>query len=283
MPSAISHVSDTAFWVAHYRGVESARPDALFRDPYAFRLAGEEGRSIAKAMGAPFTAWLMAIRTRMIDDYIEELASQVDLVLNLGAGLDSRPYRLRLPERLRWIEVDHAHVIELKEARLARERPRCVLERVKLDLEDDAARRDLLRRIGSSSENALVLTEGVVPYLTVSQVGELADDLHAQASFRHWIVEYYSPGAVRFLKRSRRHARRMKNAPFRFFPDDWFELFAAHGFRAREIRYLPETSVRLGRRVPKPGWLGLMFAVLPKRHREGFARSMGYALLEPAR
>ena len=42
MPTStpISHVSDTAHWVAMYRAMESERPDALFRDPHARRLAG---------------------------------------------------------------------------------------------------------------------------------------------------------------------------------------------------------------------------------------------------
>jgi hypothetical protein len=30
-------------------------------------------------------------------------------------------------------------------------------------------------------------------------------------------------------------------------PDDWFAFFAAHGWRAREVRYLPEEGARLGR------------------------------------
>ena len=39
--SPVSNVSDTARWVAVYRAWESARPDALFNDPYAKTLAGE--------------------------------------------------------------------------------------------------------------------------------------------------------------------------------------------------------------------------------------------------
>ena len=31
--SLIENVSDTAFWVAHYRALESERVDALFREP----------------------------------------------------------------------------------------------------------------------------------------------------------------------------------------------------------------------------------------------------------
>ena len=42
---AIDNISDTARWVAVYRAQETARPDAIFRDPFAERLAGERGDS----------------------------------------------------------------------------------------------------------------------------------------------------------------------------------------------------------------------------------------------
>src|SRR4051812_50208480 len=42
----IKNVSDTAKWVAEYRAMETDRPDAIFRDPYARRLAGPEGATI---------------------------------------------------------------------------------------------------------------------------------------------------------------------------------------------------------------------------------------------
>lgn len=41
---AIENISDTARWVAVYRAMETARPDAIFRDPFADRLAGQRGR-----------------------------------------------------------------------------------------------------------------------------------------------------------------------------------------------------------------------------------------------
>src|ERR1700683_3089968 len=51
----IRNVSDTARLVAVDRAVESERPDALFRDPFARRLAGERGARIAKSnpLGGP--------------------------------------------------------------------------------------------------------------------------------------------------------------------------------------------------------------------------------------
>ncbi len=45
---AIQHISDTARWAAVYRARESERQNALFRDPFARRLAGERGEQIAK-------------------------------------------------------------------------------------------------------------------------------------------------------------------------------------------------------------------------------------------
>jgi len=89
----IENVSDTAFWIAHYRAQESARPDALFRDPLAGLLAGERGKKIATGMPMSFmTRWTVVIRTCLIDDYLRlALVQGVDTVLNLGAGLDTRP------------------------------------------------------------------------------------------------------------------------------------------------------------------------------------------------
>ena len=42
----VDNVSDTARWVAWYRALETERPDAIFRDPFARRLAGPEGEAI---------------------------------------------------------------------------------------------------------------------------------------------------------------------------------------------------------------------------------------------
>ena len=71
MSDSIQHVSDTAFLIAQCRAVESARPDALFRDPLAARLAGDKGRAVLDAWPRPaMTAWMTAVRTVVIDDFI---------------------------------------------------------------------------------------------------------------------------------------------------------------------------------------------------------------------
>lgn len=109
----IRNISDTARWVAMYRAMESERPDALFHDPYARRLAGERGEQIASTISErQLPAWAYMARTLNFDQLIlGEVARGADMVINLAAGLDTRPYRLDLPPSLQWIEVDLPELI----------------------------------------------------------------------------------------------------------------------------------------------------------------------------
>ena len=281
--SDIRDVSDTAIWVAQYRALETERPDALFKDDLARALVGPRGAVIAEGMKGAFRyiQWSVVMRTVIIDRLILKLVGEgVDTVINLGAGLDTRPYRLALPQSLRWVEVDHASVIGHKGKVLSAERPRVRLERIALDLADTVKRRELFARLGSEAANALVLTEGVIPYLTEEQVASLADDLHAQATFRSWIAEYFAPAMYRHF-RSRERTERMKNAPFRFFPTDWLGFFEAHGWISREVEYLAEETIRVGRAMPLPLWARLFLRLAPGRAVEKHRRLAGYVVLTP--
>ena len=128
----IKDVTDTALWVAAYRAEETQRKDALFRDPLAAILVGSLGAMIAtRTQSSRYTAWSVVIRTHIIDRFIlDTIAENVDTVLNLGAGLDTRPYRLYLPANLRWIEIDFPVIIDHKEKIIKDEIPKCKLERV---------------------------------------------------------------------------------------------------------------------------------------------------------
>jgi methyltransferase (TIGR00027 family) len=221
--------------------------------------------------------WSVAIRTVIIDEYIRAAIERgCDTVVNLGAGLDARPYRLDLPSSLRWIEVDYAHMIEHKQQRLAGSTPRCALEQVKLDLTQRAERQALFADIGARSKSALVLTEGVLPYLAIEHVAELADDLHAHATIDHWIVDYFSPAVLRYRKRAH---DQLANAPFVFAPADWFGFFAEHGWTREQIRYLPEVAAELGRPMPLPRPVRVIAKLLSLIGRNRIQAGVGYALL----
>src|SRR5215831_17804871 len=97
----VSNVSDTARWVAVYRARESARPDRLFSDPLAARLAGEQGEALAAMAPRHMrSGWPMIIRTRLIDDLVlASLRDGCDCVANLAAGLDTVLTGFRCPPR----------------------------------------------------------------------------------------------------------------------------------------------------------------------------------------
>jgi methyltransferase (TIGR00027 family) len=280
----ITGVADTAFMVAAWRARETERPDALFRDPLAGRLAGERGQAIAASVRGGLGGWQVTIRTVIIDDMVQAaVAAGADTILNLGAGLDARPYRLPLPASLRWIEVDYPHVIDWKADRLAGETARCRLDRVKLDLADLPARRRLFAEIAASSAKTLVLTEGVIPYLAVDAVGALADDLKALRE-PAWIVDYFSPAVMRHRRRVAARGQ-MRQAPFLFQPPDWHAFFAQHGWSPAETRYLSDVAARLGRPLPLPRWrrtlIRLRRLFTPRARRGELRKFAGYVLLRP--
>ena len=153
-PGVVRNISDTARWAAYFRAQETARPDAIFRDPFAERLAGQHGVDIANTLPEGNKhAWAWVARTYLFDQFIaQELQQGVDMVVNLAAGLDARPYRMKLPASLQWIEVDLPEILAYKEEILANEKPTCALERIRLDLSDSNARRALFANLNQRAK-----------------------------------------------------------------------------------------------------------------------------------
>ena len=282
-PNPITHVSDTARWVAMYRAMESERPDALFHDPYARRLAGEAGEAILRAMpqGRRW-AWPMIVRTAVMDELILRAVARddVDTVLNLAAGLDARPYRLDLPAQLRWVDADLEGILSYKEGQLAGERPRCRLEFAKADLTDAAARRALFSRVGTSARRALVITEGLLVYLQPADVAALARDLAVHPAFQWWLIDLASPALLQWLQRTWGGKLRAGNAPMIFAPAESTRFFEPHGWREAEYRAMLDEATRL-ERAPRMAWLWRLLGwFAPKARREEFKRFSGVVLLE---
>jgi len=252
----IRDISDTARWVAVYRARETERPDAAFRDPFARRLAGERGEQIAEE-----AAWSFIARTHLFDRFIlRAVEGGADLVVNLAAGLDARPYRMTLPPSLRWVEVDLPEILDYKEEVLAAEKPVCALERVRLDLSNVDARRGLFARLGGSARQALVISEGLLIYLMRSDIYDLGRDLAEPAGFRHWIVDIVSPGLLEMLKQRMGDLVRQAGAPYVFGPPEGPPFFERCGWKPIEVRSMLKTAAKLGR-LPM---LLRMLALLPE-------------------
>ena len=279
----IEHVSDTARWVAYYRAMETDRRDAIFRDPYARRLAGPEGKRIVDEMPrGKATAWAMVTRTAVFDEIILDVVRgrQADVVLNLAAGLDARPWRLPFPPSLRWIDVDLPAMLEYKAGIMGDVEPACRYEAIPADLVDAKVREALFSQIGREATRALVVTEGLLIYLTDEQVAGLATELHRQPSFRWWLIDLASPRLLEILEKSWGSTLARGNAPFRFAPPNGTEFFQPLGWREVSYRSAMEEAHRLKREMPMMWLWRLLGRLSPPKNREEFRRISGYVLLE---
>jgi len=280
---AIENISDTARWVAVYRAMETARPDAIFRDPFADRLAGQRGREILATMhqGRAY-AWPMIVRTAVFDEIILDAVhnKNVDLVVNLAAGLDARPWRMLLPPSLHWVDVDLPGILNYKTEALKDETLVCRYEAVTADLRDVEGRRALFSRLGTSSSRALVISEGLLVYLAPEQVATLATDLHAQPSFQEWLIDLASPQLLKRMEKTWGKKLAEGGAPFLFGPSEGTEFFRPYGWREARYRSLMEEAYRLHRTMKGAWFWGLIARLYPKKVREGFRRFSGLVLLE---
>jgi methyltransferase (TIGR00027 family) len=180
-------VGTTALGVASARALESQREDRLFDDPLAAAfLAGADWQQPDPAdieagrrsrLGA-MAAWVVA-RTRFLDDLLLDAAAQgVRQVVLLGAGLDSRAFRLPWPEGTRLFELDHPEMLSFKQRVLDEEGAEPTTERITIpvDLREDWV--SALRQAGFDDRAASAwVVEGLLVYLDEEAVDRLMREI----------------------------------------------------------------------------------------------------------
>ena len=110
--------------VAAARARESRREERLFDDPLADALARTEGHEFLAALESILpgndASIGLAVRTRFFDDWLAEATSALgpSQVVIVGAGMDTRAFRMTWPEGTVLYELDYPELIEHKEADL---------------------------------------------------------------------------------------------------------------------------------------------------------------------
>lgn len=277
------NISDTACWVAAFRALESDRPDALFHDPLAHTLAGKRGKEMIHYMpGRYSTSWVIVVRTQVIDEMILKTIQdhKIDTVLNLAAGLDTRPYRLPLSSSLRWIEVDLPEIFSYKEKHLHDQKPNCQVQRVRLDLSNLEERREFFTKINQESKQILVITEGLLIYLEPSMVEALAKDLHNQPHFTAWIQDFTSEKILKILQKRWSKQLNKLNAPMKFAPRGGIQYFEQFGWNIKEVRSALDEGLRLKRGMALLRLYQATSWLYPQIIKNYFRKMNGYLLLE---
>ena len=225
--------------------------------------------------------WPMVVRTAVMDEIIQrEVNSGIDTVVHLAAGMDMRPFRLQLPASLRWVEIDLPDILEEKIAAVGAERPRCALERIAADLADADARRAALARATAGAKRALVVSEGLLIYLSEQQVGALAADLAAVPSAALWLIDLAHPKLLEWMSTRWGKVVAEGGAPFRFGPEANTAFFEPFGWREREYRGAMAEAKRLRREMPGAWMYRIMSIFQSPTARAMYARFSGYVVLE---
>lgn len=182
----------TALTVAAGRAVEASRPDPLVADRFASALVVAARSHLdlptvwpAQPSAAPpleqpllLASIYIGMRTRFIDDFLQSASATAQTVV-LGAGLDTRAYRLPWPAGSKVIEVDSANVLEFKAHVLGRlsAEPGCELISLPADL-SLPWREPLLAAGFDPSQPTTWVLEGLLPYLDAAAqhavLGEVA-------------------------------------------------------------------------------------------------------------
>jgi methyltransferase (TIGR00027 family) len=282
MAAPLRHVSDTALWVAMYRALESERPDALFLDPWARRLAGPRGEEILRTIPrARSFGWPMVVRTAVMDEVILRCVGLgTRCVVNLAAGLDTRAFRLDLPRDLLWLDVDLPEMTDYRREKLAAAAPVCRHEHVAADLTDGGALAAVLERARGAAASALVVTEGLLVYLSREEVAALARRLEAEPEIRWWLIDLGSPLLLEMLKKHWQTHLTAAGAPMQFAPAEGTAFFAPFGWREAEFHSTWDESLRLRRTVPLAGLWTLLGRLRSKKTQEAYRRMSGIVLLE---
>jgi methyltransferase (TIGR00027 family) len=178
-------VAKTAYYCCGVRSADAAKPNPVCGDTYAQRFMDDDGRAVfANFTGFAAPNASNATRARIIDDWLKEriTANPKQLVVLVGAGFDSRAYRL---SGGRWVELDQAPLIARKNELLPVAECKNELRRITIDFASESLS-DKLRPFAGEAE-AIVVLEGVSQYLTQAQLRGTLDVLRA-AFPRHTLI-----------------------------------------------------------------------------------------------
>jgi methyltransferase (TIGR00027 family) len=196
--------------------------------------------------GSEFTGpglWVnMACRKHFIDDKLAEALDTIDAVVILGAGFDTRPYRLTRRVRIPVFEVDLPVNIarKAKAVRRALRDPPLSVRLVALDFERDDLLTALAEHGYHTDYRAFFICEGVTQYLTEGGVRRTLAGLRAAAPGSRFVFTYVRRDFIdgtnlygtRMLYRNTRERQQLWQ--FGLQPDEVAGFIGEYGWRLVE-------------------------------------------------
>lgn len=226
-------VSKTAYFCCGVRAQDARSQSPICADIFAEDFMHEEARAIFNRFSdSPKQNISNVVRSRIFQD---EIARRLKIdrhlqVINIGAGFDTRAFRLAGGH---WIEIDEPAIIHEKDARLPASRCPNMLTRIPVDFGQGELDAALLRC--DPTANTLIVIEGVFMYLDKVQVVELLRTLTNRLP-RHTLLCDLMSRAF-FEKHMGKAYKRVRElgSEFKFLETEPEALFLSAGYQtARE-------------------------------------------------
>jgi methyltransferase (TIGR00027 family) len=233
--------------MAANRAAETTRRDALYRDPLASDLAGDEGWStlltVQKSSWPGYASGpdpYLTILTRFFDDALIDAVRRTAIaqVVILPAGMDTRAFRLEWPSGVQLFEVDTADVFAHKEQILQRlgAKPRC--HRHATVTRSHRSLKRALRRTDFDPRRKTAFLLERLQYLRPEGADRLLGELTALAADGSWIgFALVTSETLRsdFMQPYLRKLEAAGLAPWRFGVDDPEAWLSTYGWNAQSV------------------------------------------------
>ena len=183
----MNSVSKTAYYCCGARAEDAASSNPLCNDIYAARFLSGEGEKIfAEFKDETRPNRSNVSRHKIIDDMVSR---ELNLdpgrnILLIGAGFDSRAFRFTGGK---WYEFEEPNIVEIKEERLPASSCPNELTRISIEFSGQNLRDSLMNL---DCIDPLVIVEGVIMYLSHSQIDQLLTDLMEGRSQYKTKVQY---------------------------------------------------------------------------------------------
>jgi methyltransferase (TIGR00027 family) len=207
---------------------DAERKPSLCNDHFARRFMDERGLRLYE----PFRAERLPnisniVRCRIIDDFVQsDLGKEPRTrVVTIGAGFDTRPYRLRGGD---WIEIDEPQIIQYKNERLPVAECPNPLRRMSIDF----AVESLADKLGVAANDrpVVVVMEGVFMYLEAAQIDSTLRDIKSRFPHHVLLCDLMNRAFLEKAAQSVHSKIAAVGAPFTERPDDPADIFRRNGY-----------------------------------------------------
>jgi O-methyltransferase involved in polyketide biosynthesis len=224
----LTGVSETLLIPLHYRVEESKAGSSSYKDEMAERFHDAIAYEWEKFRGGLLQAIqrsAMAVRTAILDDQVGAfVADNPDaLIVNLGAGLDTRFHRLD-NGRIEWIELDLPSVIAFRQKLKEPANPRQILLAVSV-FDKDSWIPQVKRRARS---RVLFVAEGLFPYFTEAQHREIFGWLADNFSGQEMLFQTSAPSIVRAFVQHSHLTKLRTNAELQWGLEEGTQVSSLH-------------------------------------------------------